>query len=207
MRIKFEQLGYLDHADIELGELTLICGTNNVGKTYLNYGVYGVLEGLPMAMHFTVSRFVQEALKVQDTFKLIEDRQFEIHLDSIKENFSKILKSASGMLRQGFSTVFSSSEELFASTKIDLPTENWLPIDFLYAHQDTQEYPGFLLTTEKQAGESSFLFGLLSKKTQFDMQEKRIIYNYIESQLTEYILNRIPSAPFPKRKSRLNLKT
>ncbi len=45
MKFHFHNFGYFDHAEIELGDLTLICGKNNTGKTYINYALYGFLEG------------------------------------------------------------------------------------------------------------------------------------------------------------------
>ncbi|MFM6192835.1 AAA family ATPase, partial [Planktothrix sp.] len=41
MRFKLENLGCLKDVDIELGDLTIICGKNNTGKTYINYAIYG----------------------------------------------------------------------------------------------------------------------------------------------------------------------
>ena len=43
MKISFTKLGPIAYAEIEIGNLTLICGENNTGKTYVTYGVYGFL--------------------------------------------------------------------------------------------------------------------------------------------------------------------
>ena len=44
MHFHFEKLGLLDQIDLELADLTLICGENNTGKTYATYAVYGFLR-------------------------------------------------------------------------------------------------------------------------------------------------------------------
>jgi predicted ATPase len=44
MEYRFENLGLLDQADLEIADLTLICGENNTGKTYATYAVYGFLR-------------------------------------------------------------------------------------------------------------------------------------------------------------------
>lgn len=44
MKLKFEKLGHLDEAELELANLTIICGENNTGKTYATYAVYGFLR-------------------------------------------------------------------------------------------------------------------------------------------------------------------
>ncbi len=43
MIFEFKNLGSIKEAQIEMGKLTVICGKNNTGKTYLMYGVYGFL--------------------------------------------------------------------------------------------------------------------------------------------------------------------
>ncbi len=44
MKFKFENLGPIDNAELELGDLTVIAGRNNTGKTYLAHTVYGFLS-------------------------------------------------------------------------------------------------------------------------------------------------------------------
>lgn len=44
MKIHLEKLGRLDRADIEVGDLTIVCGKNNSGKTYATYALYGFLK-------------------------------------------------------------------------------------------------------------------------------------------------------------------
>jgi len=44
MKISIKNLGPLKQAEFELGELTIICGYNNTGKTYATYAVFGFLS-------------------------------------------------------------------------------------------------------------------------------------------------------------------
>lgn len=44
MKFKFENLGPIKSANLELGDLTIICGDNNTGKTYISYAIYGFLN-------------------------------------------------------------------------------------------------------------------------------------------------------------------
>jgi AAA15 family ATPase/GTPase len=43
MKIKITNIGAMQKADLELGDLTIICGPNNSGKTYVTYALYGFL--------------------------------------------------------------------------------------------------------------------------------------------------------------------
>ena len=40
MRFGIKNLGPIKDANIEIGDLTIICGKNNCGKTYLTYSIY-----------------------------------------------------------------------------------------------------------------------------------------------------------------------
>ncbi|EDO9816171.1 hypothetical protein GZH74_001306, partial [Campylobacter coli] len=46
MKIKLKNIGMLDEAEFEVGNITLICGENNTGKTYATYSLYGHLDFL-----------------------------------------------------------------------------------------------------------------------------------------------------------------
>ena len=44
MKFAFENLGPIGKAEMELGDLTVIAGRNNTGKTYLAHTIYGFLR-------------------------------------------------------------------------------------------------------------------------------------------------------------------
>jgi predicted ATPase len=43
MKVKIKNLGILKQAEFSLGDLTIICGGNNTGKTYATYSLFGFL--------------------------------------------------------------------------------------------------------------------------------------------------------------------
>ncbi len=43
MKVKVKNLGVLKQAEFTLGDLTIICGGNNMGKTYATYALFGFL--------------------------------------------------------------------------------------------------------------------------------------------------------------------
>lgn len=44
MKVSLKNIGMLDEAEFEVGDLTIICGENNTGKTYATYSLYGYLD-------------------------------------------------------------------------------------------------------------------------------------------------------------------
>ena len=55
MKIHLKNLGILKQAEFSLGDLTIICGKNNTGKTYATYALYGFLNSWRALIDFRVS--------------------------------------------------------------------------------------------------------------------------------------------------------
>jgi predicted ATPase len=56
MKFNFAHLGGIDKGTVELGDLTVICGPNNMGKTYISYIIYGLLRHFKRWIDLSVSR-------------------------------------------------------------------------------------------------------------------------------------------------------
>lgn len=70
MKFHFEKLGLLDEADIELADLTLICGENNTGKTYATYAVYGFLRSWRGILRFVLEDEINALLKDAQQYRI-----------------------------------------------------------------------------------------------------------------------------------------
>ena len=55
MKFHFTKLGGLDEGSMTLGDLTIICGPNNVGKTYISYAIYGFLRNFKQWIDLSLS--------------------------------------------------------------------------------------------------------------------------------------------------------
>ena len=44
LKVSLKNVGMLDEAEFEVGDLTIICGENNTSKTYAAYSLYGYLD-------------------------------------------------------------------------------------------------------------------------------------------------------------------
>ncbi len=53
--VKLKNIGILKQAEFSLGDLTIICGENNTGKTYTSCVLYGFLQSWPELIHFSIS--------------------------------------------------------------------------------------------------------------------------------------------------------
>ncbi|ESM72325.1 TPA: AAA family ATPase [Klebsiella michiganensis] len=109
----FKNIGCIAKGEIDAKPLTLLCGKNNTGKTWVMYGLYGFLNmpspslKLPQVTSFTKY--------------LVENGNFELNVrDWIEKNFNLIKKefnkSASQMLENVFNT---SDKEIFSNSAFD----------------------------------------------------------------------------------------
>lgn len=98
MKVKLKNVGMLDEAGFEVGDLTIICGENNTGKTYATYSLYGYLD----FVNNDDSRFV--------VLEIIEDivNQYKGFIDVVDEYTIKIsLNSAKSIIDDLFDVIIS----------------------------------------------------------------------------------------------------
>lgn len=98
MKIQLKNIGMLDEAEFEIGDITLICGENNTGKTYVTYSLYGYLNFLNdklASIIFEIIRDYLEQIEVEDCIvkipkSVIWDFCKEI-IEKIEEEYKKTL--------------------------------------------------------------------------------------------------------------------
>lgn len=103
MKIQIKNLGALRQAEFELGDLTIICGKNNTGKTYATYALYGFLSFWREVFSISIPE--------EDIIRLLADGVVRIDLN-------KFIEKATGIIGEG----------CFAYTK-QLPMVFAAPVD------------------------------------------------------------------------------
>ncbi len=125
MRFQVENLGYLESADIELSDLTIICGKNNTGKTYLSYAIYGFLKtwnDFIMARRNTPS-----LIKEQDLDKLLTKGIINIDLKNLESNLKEIIKDISKNYSEWLYKIFSTEEDSFSHSDFQVLLNGFKP--------------------------------------------------------------------------------
>jgi hypothetical protein len=77
MHFHFEKLGLLDRVDLELADLTLICGENNTGKTYATYAVYGFLRDWRSILRGLLEPEIDQLIKDTSEYRIDLMQMFE----------------------------------------------------------------------------------------------------------------------------------
>lgn len=109
MKFQFEKLGYFEkNTEIELGDLTLICGKNNTGKTYASYAIYGFLA--------TWQNQIQFHNNQNDIEKLINNGVVELDLQKFEKDIPTVLDELSRQYTQLLPSIFSTNEAYFSES-------------------------------------------------------------------------------------------
>jgi predicted ATPase len=109
MKFQFEKFGYFEKkTEIELSDLTIICGKNNTGKTYVSYAIYGFLEYWKENIRFNLTQ--------NEIENLIEHGIIELDLQQFEKQISTVLDELSKRYTQLLPTVFSANETYFSDS-------------------------------------------------------------------------------------------
>lgn len=122
MKIQIRKLGAIDQAEFELGDFTIICGSNNTGKTYATYALFGFLSFWREAFYFNVKEGVVR--------QLLSDGAIELDLRDYIKDASHILKEGCESFTKELPGVFASSEKHFSESEfmVDIDLDGVTPV-------------------------------------------------------------------------------
>lgn len=108
MKIAIKNLGAIKQAEFTLGELTIICGGNNTGKTYATYALFGFLSFWREAFSITVSdEYVRS---------LLNEGSIELNIEDYINSAPKVLNDGCKAYAELLPQIFASSAKHFADS-------------------------------------------------------------------------------------------
>ena len=135
MKFEFSNIGPIKSADLELGDLTIIAGRNNTGKTYLAYTLYGFLKTWGQYPHRIWSlRQMRKNMSVDIDHLACEALEkgvsrCAVDPETLHKQRREVLKSWMGYFSANLlHTVFSSSPDNFTRARLDLTLDNETPV-------------------------------------------------------------------------------
>nr|MDT0251143.1 hypothetical protein [Endozoicomonas sp.] len=117
MKFTFKKLGYVDQGTIELGDMTLIFGPNNMGKTWLSYGIYGLLKHYPVMASFNLDDSLIKTLT--------ESGSIKINLSDYAGKLDQLLKQLSKNFSRSLGGYFNTDSDLMKGANIGIELENY----------------------------------------------------------------------------------
>ena len=200
MRIRLKNLGILKQAEFSLGDLTIICGENNTGKTYATYALYGFLQSWREHIDFSISD-----VQIQ---RLLVDGVLNIDLSQYVKTANQILAAACARYNRQLDKVFAAAEGRFSNSEfqIQVGTPDILDIEYepemMSTHSDNWKPDGeWHFSCIKRKGTEEVIFTLLAKnKRRRKEMLSRMANRFIHNRISDIIFCEsppVPILPFP----------
>ena len=155
LKVQLKNFGILKQAEFSLGDLTLICGKNNTGKTYAAYALYGFLHAWRGLIDFKVSD-----AQVQN---LLTDGGIKIGLREYAEKAAGLLAAACKGYTDELDAVFAATEGRFLSSEFHIQT-GAIDIRDKEFKREMGIVPERLLRYSKEKGSEELTVSLLVEK-------------------------------------------
>jgi predicted ATPase len=112
MKIKVKNLGALKQAEFTLGELTIICGGNNTGKTYATYALFGFL--------FTWRQILAIDINDNKIQQLLADGVIHLDIQEYVKQAEQIVFKACQVYTQQLPQIFAAQAKRFKKTEFQV---------------------------------------------------------------------------------------
>ncbi len=182
LKVRLRNLGILKYAEFSLGDLTIICGKNNTGKTYAAYALYGFLKSWHNFISFPINNKQIQSLLVEGTIKLELEQYFKAAADVLTETCQEYSNQ--------LDRIFAAKPGRFRNSEFQIQTE---AIDIYKTELDGSIVPGQepLLTFSKRKGSQEIIF-TLSKK-----EEREIDPIFLKNTILQIVSRIIFADAFP----------
>jgi len=189
MKFQFEKLGALDKkTEIELGDLTIICGKNNTGKTYISYAIYGFLKHWKRHIHFKLAS--------EQINRLLKNGVLKLDLQTFEKDIHQVVEGLSQRYTQSLPAILSANEDYFSETLFRaVINADYQPNYQLALHcsQGTKNQPVLEAIKEKE----HFLLNIISLvKDESILPPATIINRFINVNLGKVLLGDYFANPF-----------
>ncbi len=116
MQFVFKNLGIIKDANIDLAKLTILCGKNNSGKTYLSHAIYGVLKSWEQLANFEINK---------EHAKDLSNLGFcKIDLEIYRSKIDTVLEKLSQNYINQLHTLFNTDSDYFKDTTFQIKIDN-----------------------------------------------------------------------------------
>ena len=189
MKISVENLGVLKQAEFELGELTLICGGNNTGKTYATYALFGFI--------WRWEHLLGVEIRDQTIDTLLSDGVTRVDINSYVAEIDSILAQGCRTYTRQLPRIFASKRDRFKSTtfQVSLNSETISAGTRRAFKRNIRSAEDELLSLSKAEGEKELIVSLLMDKEKRALPAE-MIKEIISDGIVELLFDRVFPRPF-----------
>lgn len=182
MKLTFTNLGALDYGYLQISDLTIICGENNTGKTYVTYLIYCILSSWKSLVDIDLTSDFGE-LRKSGTVRI--DLQTKV-----ADRWTEICSEAIVRFKNKFPEMLASKSDLFAKlgVQIDIPLGTvWRSREY---KRELRSAEGNLLVSIVKAADSSIL-ELAAPSTEGENNDLMFLANFIEEKVFDLMLDEV----------------
>jgi len=176
MKIQIKNLGVLKQAEFSLGDLTIICGGNNTGKTYATYALFGFLS-------FWRDNYVVRVKRDDEIDQLLSEGVVNINLSEYLEDVKNILAKACREYEKILPMVFAAPEKRFSDTTFQILLDEDIHLVEQYKQHTISAASTERLTITKSEGSSELVVTLLVEEKKNIQIPREIIEQIIGNAL------------------------
>lgn len=187
MRIKIKNLGALRQAEFALGDLTIICGCNNTGKTYATYALFGFL--------FTWRRMFSIDINEEKIEQLLSDGVIHIEIQEYVSQAEKIISKGCQAYTKELPRIFAAQVDRFKETEfsVNLNTQS-INLDSQLDRKIGSSEAALFSTTKKRDS-TELVVTLLVEKEKSKIPVE-ILKRIISDDLKDIIFGKVFPRPF-----------
>ncbi len=116
MKFTIQNAGLIKNAELEFGDLTILCGKNNTGKTYITYNAFNYID----AIHY----YLKVPMDNQYAEQLLEKGKISIPLEPFLSNINQYIESSMApWIKNEMARQMAAHEDLYKNTKLSLHVE------------------------------------------------------------------------------------
>ena len=191
MKVKVKNLGVLKQAEFSLGDFTIICGSNNTGKTYATYALYGFLA----TWRHRIGSLGEGRISQRAINNLLDNGVAQIDLIKYSKGSESILNTLCERYTQRLPIIFAAPRERFRDSQFHISLERSTlskSIKQMSFKSKTGARNRQFLSIAKAKGSTELEVSLL-----VDKQRITIPTRFIERSITETINEHVFGQFFP----------
>jgi hypothetical protein len=187
VKIAIQNLGALKQAEFTLGDLTIICGCNNTGKTYATYALFGFL--------FTWDRVFAISIDNTKIAQLLSDGVIRIEIQEYVNQIKEIVDKGCQDYTEQLFRIFATSPTRFKATKfhVKLDTQNINLLGTFNHEIGSGKAALFSITKSKESTE--LVVTLLIEKEKIEIPSE-VLKRVISDDLKKIIFAQLLPKPF-----------
>ena len=178
MKIRISNLGHVQYANISLADFTVVCGSNNTGKTYLTYVIYGFLSYWWEAYELDLNDNTIELL--------LENGNVSVSLKSLLDKSQHFVNDACNRYSRMIKNVLSIEQESIAAAKlkIEVDSDDMRPMNTFDLIMGTKK--GNVFSVYKDRGSDKISISLLVDRESIEIP-KRVLAHSISDAIKRII--------------------